>query len=234
MDGSRWTVDYTVAFCIHLFVLAYSCILHECAHVWVALKLGDPTGKMEGRLTLKPAPHFDLLWTGILPLLTYLRGGYMIGGPKPAPVNPLNFREPRAGFMWTALAGPATNFLLATLGFLLWWGLYLVIPDFVHDRSYNGIFFLSVIYINLTLTALNLIPVPPLDGSRFLRFILGRASEYTLDMIERMSFLPVLIAFYFLGHYAIQPFYDGANVLMNEVFDSDYITQMRAYYDRNR
>ena len=205
---------------IYLAVLIYSCILHECAHVWVAWRLGDPTGKNLGRLTLDPRPHIDPFWTVILPLITWLSRGGVIGGPKPAPVNPLNFTNPRTGFMWTALAGPATNLLLAALGIGILWLTFAIHPGLmgqVHidpvsghqswDITYSALFLAEVMFTNMMLAAFNLIPLPPLDGSRFLQFILGRRGDALFDQLQRLGMIPLMIAFYFVAPYALTPFW---------------------------
>ncbi len=216
----------TLRLVIVIAVLVYSCILHECAHVWTAWKLGDPTGRERGRLTLNPIPHIDLFWTIILPIMMWLLASFPIGGPKPAPVNPLNFRNPRAGFMWTALAGPATNLLLAAAALGILWTLHAVAPGFVHaeedEVSFNALFFFSVMFINGILAVINLIPVPPLDGSRFLQYVLGPSSDRAIWMIERLGFLPILVAFYFLAPYALRPFQIGLNLILAKLFGIDY------------
>ncbi len=214
-----------------IFIVVYSCIIHECAHVWSAWKLGDPTGKMKGRLTLNPIPHIDLFWTILLPVLTYLLARFPIAGPKPAPVNPLNFRNPRSGMMWTALAGPASNILLAAAALGLLWAIHAAAPGLVRAEygavSFNAIFFYDVMLINLILAAINLIPVPPLDGSRLLQYVLGPAGDRTLWMIERLGFIPILLAFYFLAPYAVFPFRWGLNAAITHIFGPDYAEALR-------
>jgi Zn-dependent protease len=212
-------------------VFAYSCILQECAHVWSALKMGDPTGKYEGRLTLNPLPHLDPFWTVLLPLWTYYTAHFPIGGPKPAPVNPLNFKDPRAGSMWSGLAGPAMNLLLAGGAMLLLWILRKALPDWVLPESYNALFLTTVMFVNVSLAALNLLPVPPLDGSRFLRFILGRKGDAALDGIERLGFIPIFIAFYFLGR-PVSVFVQGTlYYLLEQLFEREYaVSLLKTYF----
>ena len=192
-------METVVRYVIVIGVTVYSCILHECAHVWSALKMGDPTGKLEGRLTLNPIRHIDPFWTILLPLWTYYQAHFPVAGPKPAPVNPLNFKDPRAGSMLSGLAGPAMNLLLALSAFVLLWLLNRIAGDFVRPDSYNALFLSNVLFINAGLAALNLIPVPPLDGSRFLNYILGSRSDAAMGAIERLGFIPIFIAFYYLG-----------------------------------
>ncbi len=224
-----------VRFAIFLFVLAYSCVLHECAHVWVALKLGDPTGKSMGRLTLNPLPHIDLFWTILLPAMTWLFNGGVIGGPKPAPINPLNFKNPRSGQMWTALAGPAMNLLLAVAGIVVLRILFSVNESLAGEKSpgvitgrplwdltYYSLFLSHLMFTNVILAAFNLLPVPPLDGSRFLRFILGRAGEDRLDSIERLGILPLLLASYYLAPYIIRPFAMLLSTALAHLFPPEY------------
>ncbi len=214
IDVARWAIYFAV--------LTWSCVIHECAHVWVALKLGDPTGKMEGRLTLNPVPHFDFFWTFLLPLITWLRGGMPIGGPKPAPVNPLNFNDPRSGSMWSGLAGPATNAALAGSAFLTLLVLQRLLPSWVEGRSYNALFLTSVMFINVGLTAFNLIPIPPLDGSRFLRYLLGPGSDNILDGIERLGAIPICVVAWLFAPYAVGPAGAALYFLLARVFGPEY------------
>jgi len=238
-------MEDSIKFAIYLFVLVYSCILHECAHVWVAWRLGDPTGKQMGRLTLNPVPHIDLFWTILLPAMTWFTHVGAIGGPKPAPVNPLNFKNPRSGHMWTALAGPASNLLLVILGLLLLLLFFHLAPGFVlvkerdafGDDSYQvtwlALFLTSVMFTNIMLAAFNLLPVPPLDGSRFLRFILGRSNEDKIDAIERLGIIPLLIASYYLAPHIIRPFAMLLVTVLAHLFPREYArTLVEAYFSR--
>ena len=220
---------------IVLVILVYSCILHECAHVWAAGKLGDPTGRSQGRLTLNPLPHIDLFWTLLLPVLSWALFRFPIGGPRPAPVNPLNFRNPRAGFMWTALAGPATNLLLLAAALLLLWILRTAAPDLVQAGpdgvSLNALFFFGVMFINGILAVINLLPVPPLDGSRFLQYLLGPSSDRVIGTIERLGVIPIFLAFYFLAPYALRPFQMGLHRILAELFGGEYARALeRAFF----
>ena len=147
--------------------LVFSIILHEVAHGYAAYKLGDPTAAYSNRLTLNPIPHIDLFGSILLPLFLIMgHFSFVLGWAKPVPINPYNFRNYKRGLMITALAGPATNFLLALLSGLLILGLsrFWVTP--LAGAVYH---FLSIFLgVNISLGVFNLIPIPPLDGSRIL------------------------------------------------------------------
>lgn len=214
-------------------VLVFSCVIHECAHVWTAWKFGDPTGRSMGRLTLNPLPHVDLFWTILLPIFTYFRLGYPIGGPKPAPVNPHMMRDPRLGGVSSALAGPASNMLLALAGLGTLLLLRQIVPDLVPPNSVNALFFFYVWFINGILAVLNLIPVPPLDGSRILHWVVGRPMDRLMETVERSGWLtaiPIYLAFIFLGPYATQPFRVGTWYLLAALFGDEYAEALRATF----
>lgn len=175
---------------IKLFIcigaVGISLIIHEVSHAYSAYLLGDSTGKDEGRITLNPFAHVDLFMTIIVPVMTLVvsNGTMAFGGAKPVRINPLNFRNPSKGMMITAAAGPFSNILLAVAGFGLLYLLHVVSPDIVQAKSYNAYFFAFFILINVFLAAFNLIPVPPMDGSRILRYFAPEGGKRFLDSIE--------------------------------------------------
>ncbi|HEX7897083.1 MAG TPA: site-2 protease family protein [Planctomycetota bacterium] len=215
--------DDPVRLALGLAVLVFSLVFHECAHVWTAWKLGDPTGKSMGRLTLNPIPHIDLFWTILLPLLCIAAQTFIIGGPKPAPVNPLNFRNPRAGNMIVAVAGPASNLALAFGGLLLLWAAHRGAPSWVEPDSYNAYILMSFMVTNVILAALNMIPVPPLDGSRVLHYILGPKADRFFATMEFFSLILVLLAFRLLGPSVIMPSLGALFVLLAKLFEPRYL-----------
>src|ERR1035437_7953348 len=165
---------------VPLIILVYSAILHEIAHGFVAERLGDPTARLMGRLTLNPKSHIDPMMTIAFPLLTYFASGgtLIFGGAKPVPVDPFNFREPKKDMGIVSLAGPGTNLLLAITGAIL-------IKVFLFVALIGGLnqimnviaspvlnFLILVVRINLLLGIFNLIPIPPLDGSKVFALIL--------------------------------------------------------------
>lgn len=146
-------------------VILVSMTLHELMHGFVAYKLGDDTAKIEGRLTLNPLKHLDLFYSVLLPLLLYICGGPIFGGAKPVPVNSRILKGKEWGMAAVALAGPLTNLLLAFVAFLV---RFILIKNFnevniIVDSVLN--YFVSV---NLGFAVFNMLPIPPLDGSRVL------------------------------------------------------------------
>lgn len=147
---------------ISLVILVFSAILHEVAHGWVADRLGDPTARLLGRLTLNPLPHIDPMMSILLPLLLIFSGSPVIfGAAKPVPVDPFNLKDGRRDMALVSLAGPITNFLLAAIAaLLLKFGIV-----FIHNPLIFEIIF-KVVQLNLLLGIFNLLPIPPLDGSK--------------------------------------------------------------------
>jgi len=176
-------------------VLFFTVVIHECAHGWVALKLGDPTAKNAGRLTLNPLVHIDPIGTIIFPLvLVLLRAPFVFAWAKPVPVNPLYFRNPRRDMLWVGLAGPGSNIIIAIAAATL----LKVTAIFMGMEGPLGDLLMVIIYINLLLAVFNLIPIPPLDGSRVLMGLLPREVAYSYARLERFGFL-ILFAFFYLG-----------------------------------
>ncbi|RLA82956.1 MAG: site-2 protease family protein [Deltaproteobacteria bacterium] len=163
--------------------------VHEFAHGWVANRLGDPTPRFSGRLTLNPLKHLDPIGT----LVFFLTR--TIGWARPVPINPFNFRDPRRGMTLVALAGPASNVLLAALCALA----YRILISFGPTGGLPGVllplgFMLRIgVVVNLGLALFNLIPVPPLDGSRILMGLLPRRKALAFARIEPYGFLILLM-----------------------------------------
>jgi len=157
---------------LSLLILVYSAILHEIAHGFVAERLGDPTARIMGRLTLNPKSHIDPLMSIALPLLLIISGSPIIfGAAKPVPVDPFNLRDGRKDMALVSLAGPATNILLAVAAVILI-RVWNFIPIDGGIGAFVEWFLLSVVRLNLLLAIFNLIPIPPLDGSKIFSLIL--------------------------------------------------------------
>ncbi len=175
--------------------LLFAVVVHEVAHGWVAWKLGDPTAKSLGRLTLNPLKHIDPVMTILLPALLIAGGSPVVfGGAKPVPFNPRYFRNPRKGMVLVAAAGPAVNFILAAL----FAGLLAVLPT---PTGFGGALFVTMLFssvaVNLVLALFNLIPVPPLDGGRIAVGLLPSALAIPLARLERWGLLIVFGLLYF-------------------------------------
>ncbi|MBI3985010.1 MAG: site-2 protease family protein [Candidatus Levybacteria bacterium] len=164
-------MDLTFAV-ITIIILVYSAILHEIAHGYVAYRLGDPTAKLLGRLTLDPRPHIDPIMSIALPLILILSGSPVIfGAAKPVPVDGFNLRDGRKDIAIVSLAGPATNFLIAAIGALLI-KLVLISPIEPNITVMLHWLLLTIVRLNLLLGIFNLIPIPPLDGSKVFALLL--------------------------------------------------------------
>ena len=159
--------------------LLIALILHEVAHGYVAYLLGDPTAKAQGRLTLNPLKHLD-------PIGTLAFFFVRFGWAKPVPINPRYFKNPRQGMMFTALAGPGTNFILAAL-----FALALHTMPALGVRPGNFLFLACYygVFVNLILGAFNLIPIPPLDGSNILAYFLPPRLAYKYTSFGRYGFI---------------------------------------------
>ena len=171
-----------------IFVIALlveSIVLHEIAHGYVALLFGDRTAQSQGRITLNPIPHIDPLWTIAIPLIAYfLSGGtFIIGGAKPVPVNPHNYRRPVMGDICVSLAGVAVNFFIAAIMILMLNLVYLVSGNFAGSVAVPVL--LHAALLNIVLAMFNLIPIPPLDGSHLFKYVLPVELRRSYEMLGR-------------------------------------------------
>jgi len=179
----------------------FSLCFHEYAHAWTANKLGDPTAKYSGRLSLNPLVHIDIVWTIIMPLITLIIGGIFFGGAKPVPVDPRNFKNQDKGMAIVAFAGPFSNIILAVLFSIVLSIVYNNFSSFNSSIITNLITMLQAgIIINLFLAFFNLMPIPPLDGSRILKLFLSYDLSIAYYKLESYSFILILI-FWRLGFF---------------------------------
>jgi Zn-dependent protease len=159
-------------------VLLFSMVAHEYAHGYAALKNGDPTAYQLGRLTWNPAKHIDPFLTVLLPLMTFLTAGIAFGGAKPVPVNPRNYRDFKRGDIIVSLAGVTTNVIIAFLcvPFVVLSGIIgHQVPALAGGAAILQLMLFYGILLNLILAAFNLIPIPPLDGSHVMKYLLPPA-----------------------------------------------------------
>ena len=179
-------------FSIMLFFLAV--VIHEFAHGWMAYKLGDPTAKHSGRLTLNPIAHIDPIGTIILPLFLIVTGSpILFGWAKPIPVNFRALHNPKKDMIWVGLAGPGANIILAIIISLIIKLKVAFIPFQILE------YFMA---LNLVLAIFNLIPIPPLDGSRVIMGLLPAKLAYQYIQLERFGFIIIVIMLY-LGLFQI-------------------------------
>jgi Zn-dependent protease len=180
MNTDRW-----LNLIILVPVLLFCMMMHELAHGFVASRLGDPTAKRAGRLSFNPIRHLDPLGTAMF-VITYLFSGFVFGWAKPIPVSPYYFKNRQRGMAIVGLAGPVTNFILAVI--------FVLILNWVHPTVNGRLFeFLYLAFqINIVLGIFNLIPVPPLDGSRVLGAFLPRNAYEKWVQVDRYGFILVI------------------------------------------
>ena len=194
---------------IMIIVLLFSVVFHEVSHGWVAHKLGDDTAYKMGRLTLNPIPHIDPYMTVLLPLMLGFMTGWrvMFGGAKPVPVNPYNFKNPKKGMAITAAAGPVSNLILITASVILFRILVTLgfiekydvqTRFFTNDMNFVDAFFVYAVLINTVLMVFNLIPIPPLDGSKVIMGFMSYEQAAKYESFSRYG-MYVLIGLLFLG-----------------------------------
>lgn len=181
---------------------------HEVAHGWMAKRYGDRTAEYLGRLSLNPLRHIDPVGSIIVPgLLLVTFTGFIFGWAKPVPIDPRNFKQPRKAMMMVALAGPLANLFMATVWALLArLGAWLNVEFFTMPLIYLGV---AGISINLVLALINMLPIPPLDGSRVLSGLLPDYWAWRYNQLERWGFiiLIVLLATDILGMLLAYPLY---------------------------
>jgi len=175
-----------------IVILVFSTVLHEMAHGYVAYWLGDHTAKAMGRLSLNPIVHIDPVMSIIIPVMLYMMGGPVFGGAKPVPINTKNLKWNEWGFALVAIAGPLTNIILSFLFFLAWF--------FLGGNVGNGNpFLLYGMQINMGFALFNILPIPPLDGSRVLYALAPDFARDFMRKIEPFGIFIVYILVFFVG-----------------------------------
>lgn len=215
MDAT--TVDVIRRILISALPILIAITFHEVSHGYVAYKLGDPTAKMLGRLTLNPIAHIDIFGTILLPLMLVIatNGQFVFGYAKPVPINPMNFKNPRQGMALSAAAGPLTNLVLAFFSVLILKLVVIplasVLPVSVTETVLSplAMIFKASVVMNVVLASFNMIPIPPLDGGRVLAGLLPSRHASSFGKIEPFGFIIVIVLIYSgVANYIIMPVID--------------------------
>ncbi len=179
-----------ISFIFAIAILIMSVVIHEVSHGYMAYYFGDVTAKMAGRLTLNPFNHLDMVGSVIVPTIAFMTTGFIFGWAKPVPYNPYNLRNAKIGEPMVALAGPLSNFTVALVfGLLMRFG---VIPlELLQPAS-------LIVLINIVLGTFNLVPIPPLDGSKILFALLPYRLMYIRHFLERNWFWFVFFFIFFV------------------------------------
>lgn len=188
-----------INFIFSIIVLIFSVIIHEVSHGYAAYFQGDNTAKYANRLSLNPLVHLEWFGSFILPVISYFFGGFIIGWAKPVPFNPYNLRNQKWGEAIVAFAGPLSNIIIAVIfGSLL----RFAVPLGIASQSLAAIFS-TIVFINLVLATFNLIPIPPLDGSKILFSFLPYGMRGIRNTFERYGTFLLIFFIFFLSQYLL-------------------------------
>jgi Zn-dependent protease len=205
-----------------IIILIISIVIHEIAHGAVANHLGDPTAKYAGRLSLNPIPHLDPIGSVLIPFILIITGSpFLIGWAKPVLINPHNLRNPKKDMAKIAIAGPAVNFIVAIFFSIL-----------IQTTSLSGetlTIFSIIIFLNILLGVFNLMPIPPLDGSKILFSFLPFSLEYIQDWMERYS-LFLFFGFLFLLFQGIIPLFEIIIIIFYNIAGAEALRALFIFF----
>lgn len=192
----------TLGIITYVIILLVSVVIHELAHGYVAEYFGDPTARYAGRLTINPLPHLELFGSFLLPLILLLSGtSFMIAWAKPVPVNPNNFYDIKRGTIWVSLAGVISNLLLAII-----FGLFIRLLAATGTLTESVLNITSkIVILNIVLVVFNLIPLPPLDGSKVLFALLPQKYSYIESFLARWGFALLICFIVFIAPKVFAP-----------------------------
>jgi len=198
-------------FILYMVALVFSLSVHESAHAWMSNRFGDDLARLQGRISLNPTAHVDPIGTLLFPAISYFTGAPLIGWAKPTPVNPLKWRNKRVANFWVSAAGIISNFIIAIIAGatirilfelnviqLYTDGYRLIARPYSNSLIAEGAALLlsTFFWLNFALGVFNLIPIPPLDGSKILGSILPPSFESGLEAFERFGFMLLFIAMF--------------------------------------
>jgi Zn-dependent protease len=220
--GKVLVVDYSLIqkLIIWAIPVLFAITVHEVAHGWWAMKRGDRTAQMLGRLTLNPIKHIDPIGTVLVPGLLLIAGGFIFGWAKPVPVTYQNLKNPKSDMAWVALAGPMSNFLMAIIwAIIAKLGLMLLQYDISIGEPMMLMGAAGMI-INVMLMMLNLLPLPPLDGGRILVSVLPGHLSWQVSRLEPYGFF-ILLALLLLGGLTLilSPLVNGVLTVLTTALD---------------
>jgi len=184
-------MDPIIFFTFFFITIALSAIIHEFSHGWMADRLGDPTAKLAGRLTLNPIPHIDPIWTLLVPIVILFisQGSFLFAAAKPVPINPYNLRGSKYAMSMVSFAGPASNLLTALV-----FGTMMRFLDPGAFVNFLGI----IVYANVLLAVFNLVPIPPLDGSKILFDLMPERFHNIKVFLQTYGFIILLVFVFYL------------------------------------